>query len=222
MTEDEERVGLPSGLWHVPGHRRVIASPARRHGVPMSSRIQPRLTRSGAAVIEERKPAWNPQLVELTAVAPAARRRPAGLGTGMRTLSTFVREFSRNRAVAEAEVPAGQARCYLPTSADPARLGGGMAPDIARAPGARTDRRRAGRSCAHGWRDETPLWLYILKEAKALRGSDRPGPVGGRIVGEVLVGIVDADPGSLRSVDPAWTHAAGPCGPPCLASSSSH
>ena len=31
------------------------------------------------------------------------------------------------------------------------------------------------------------------------------GPVGGRIVGEVLVGIVDADPESFRSVDPSWT-----------------
>jgi hypothetical protein len=31
------------------------------------------------------------------------------------------------------------------------------------------------------------------------------GPVGGRIVGEVLVGIIDADPESFRSVDPDWT-----------------
>jgi len=56
-----------------------------------------------------------------------------------------------------------------------------------------------------GWSDETPLWLYILKEAEALHDGDRLGPVGGRIVGEVLVGIIDADPESFRSVDPAWT-----------------
>jgi hypothetical protein len=31
------------------------------------------------------------------------------------------------------------------------------------------------------------------------------GPVGGRIVGEVLVGIIDADPESFRSVDRNWT-----------------
>jgi hypothetical protein len=31
------------------------------------------------------------------------------------------------------------------------------------------------------------------------------GPVGGRTVGEVLVGIIDADPESFRSVDPSWT-----------------
>ncbi|MDP9366338.1 MAG: peroxidase, partial [Chloroflexota bacterium] len=30
------------------------------------------------------------------------------------------------------------------------------------------------------------------------------GPVGARIVGEVLVGIVDRDPGSHRALAPAW------------------
>jgi hypothetical protein len=55
------------------------------------------------------------------------------------------------------------------------------------------------------WTGETPLWLYILKEAEVLHRGERLGPVGGRIVGEVLVGIVDADPESFRSVDPGWT-----------------
>jgi hypothetical protein len=57
----------------------------------------------------------------------------------------------------------------------------------------------------HGWVGETPLWFYILKEADVLYAGNRLGPVGGRIVGEVLVGIVDADPESFRSVDPDWT-----------------
>jgi Animal haem peroxidase len=56
-----------------------------------------------------------------------------------------------------------------------------------------------------GWADETPLWFYILKEADVLHDGDRLGPVGGRIVGEVLVGIIDADPESFRAVDPTWT-----------------
>jgi hypothetical protein len=56
----------------------------------------------------------------------------------------------------------------------------------------------------HGWTDETPLWFYILKEADVLHDGDRLGPVGGRIVGEVLVGIIDADPESFRAVDPGW------------------
>jgi len=57
----------------------------------------------------------------------------------------------------------------------------------------------------HGWTGETPLWIYVLKEAEALNDGDRLGPVGGRIVGEVLVGIIDADHESLRSVDRSWT-----------------
>jgi hypothetical protein len=55
-----------------------------------------------------------------------------------------------------------------------------------------------------GWDQETPLWLYVLKEAEVLEDGDRLGPVGGRIVGEVLLGIIDADPESYRSVDPSW------------------
>jgi hypothetical protein len=55
-----------------------------------------------------------------------------------------------------------------------------------------------------GWSDETPLWFYILKEADALEDGERLGPVGGRIVGETLIGIIDADPSSFRSVEPDW------------------
>jgi hypothetical protein len=57
---------------------------------------------------------------------------------------------------------------------------------------------------ASGWPGETPLWYYVLKEAEAREDGERLGPVGSLIVGEVLVGIVDADPRSYRSVDPAW------------------
>jgi hypothetical protein len=57
----------------------------------------------------------------------------------------------------------------------------------------------------HGWTGETPLWFYILKEADVLGDGDRLGPVGGRIVGEVIVGLIDGDPESFRSVDPGWT-----------------
>ena len=57
---------------------------------------------------------------------------------------------------------------------------------------------------SHGWRDETPLWFYILREADVVGDGDRLGPVGGRIVGEVLVGILDSDPESFRTVDHDW------------------
>jgi hypothetical protein len=35
-------------------------------------------------------------------------------------------------------------------------------------------------------------------------GGDELGPTGGRIVGDVLVGIVERDPQSFLSVDPDW------------------
>ena len=48
----------------------------------------------------------------------------------------------------------------------------------------------------------TPLWYYILAEAKALAGGLHLGPVGGRIVTETLIGLLRADPTSYLSVYP--------------------
>jgi hypothetical protein len=55
-----------------------------------------------------------------------------------------------------------------------------------------------------GWHDETPLWYYILREADACTGGHRLGPVGGRIVTEVLVGLIDADATSFRHDNRDW------------------
>lgn len=57
----------------------------------------------------------------------------------------------------------------------------------------------------HGWEGETPLWLYILRESSARQDGDRLGEVGGRIVAEVLHGIVAADPESYLAVEPDWS-----------------
>jgi len=57
----------------------------------------------------------------------------------------------------------------------------------------------------HGWEGETPLWLYVLRESSARHGGDRLGAVGGRIVAEVLHGVILADPESYLALDPAWT-----------------
>jgi hypothetical protein len=57
----------------------------------------------------------------------------------------------------------------------------------------------------HGWEGETPLWLYVLREASVREGGDRLGEVGGRIVAEVLYGVVVGDPESYLAVDPDWT-----------------
>ena len=55
-----------------------------------------------------------------------------------------------------------------------------------------------------GWHGETPLWYYILREADACAGGRRLGPVGGRIVAEVLVGLIDADATSFRHNNQGW------------------
>jgi hypothetical protein len=55
-----------------------------------------------------------------------------------------------------------------------------------------------------GWRGETPLWYYILREADVCCGGNRLGPVGGRIVGEVLLGLLDLDESSVRHAPADW------------------
>jgi len=59
--------------------------------------------------------------------------------------------------------------------------------------------------------EATPLWYYLLCEAAKAGGRDAPpepgahlGPVGGRIVAEVLVGLLAGDPNSYLSEEPSW------------------
>jgi Animal haem peroxidase len=58
---------------------------------------------------------------------------------------------------------------------------------------------------AAGWSGETPLWLYFLAESASRGRGEQLGPCGGRIVAEVLIGILEADPGSYRANEPSWT-----------------
>jgi Animal haem peroxidase len=46
----------------------------------------------------------------------------------------------------------------------------------------------------------TPLWYYILAEAKTAAGGLNLGPVGGRIVTETLIGLLRADPASYLNL----------------------
>jgi hypothetical protein len=50
----------------------------------------------------------------------------------------------------------------------------------------------------------TPLWYYILKEAQLVEAGRRLGPVGGRIVAEVIIGLLQTDPAAYLSADPDW------------------
>jgi hypothetical protein len=50
----------------------------------------------------------------------------------------------------------------------------------------------------------TPLWYYVLCEALAVSEGARLGPVGGRIVAEVLLGLLEGDPQSYIRQWPEW------------------
>ncbi|HYH81946.1 MAG TPA: heme peroxidase family protein [Longimicrobium sp.] len=52
---------------------------------------------------------------------------------------------------------------------------------------------------------KAPLWYYVLKEAEVQTGGEHLGEVGGRIVGEVLFGLLKGDFKSYINQDPSWT-----------------
>jgi hypothetical protein len=55
-----------------------------------------------------------------------------------------------------------------------------------------------------GWHGETPLWYYVLREADVRQSGNRLGPVGGRIVAEVLVGLLVHDSTSVLHAPAEW------------------
>lgn len=60
--------------------------------------------------------------------------------------------------------------------------------------------------------NRTPLWFYVLREADVTSDAKRLGPVGGRIVGEVMIGLLQGDSTSYLSQDPDWTPDLGVAG----------
>jgi hypothetical protein len=50
----------------------------------------------------------------------------------------------------------------------------------------------------------TPLWYYVLAEARSAAQGLHLGPVGGRIVAETLIGLLRADPTSYLSAAPGF------------------
>lgn len=103
-----------------------------------------------------------------------------GAAESMRGHSLAVRDLERGRALA---LPSGEA--------------------IARAMGVTPLTEAECGLRAAGWETETPLWYYVLREAEVRAGGAHLGPVGGRIVAEVLSGLLDADADSYRQ-DADW------------------
>ena len=88
-------------------------------------------------------------------------------------------------------------RCRSGTSA-PADLEPALGAAVARGDGrhaARAARPARARSL-YGFESSTPLWYYVLKEAELVEDGLHLGPVGGRIVAEVLIGLLQSDTGS--------------------------
>jgi Animal haem peroxidase len=55
-----------------------------------------------------------------------------------------------------------------------------------------------------GWGGQAPLWFYVLKEAELEHQGKRLGPVGGRIVAEVLLGLLKHDATSFANAERPW------------------
>ncbi len=50
----------------------------------------------------------------------------------------------------------------------------------------------------------TPLWFYVLREAQVTADGERLGPVGGRLVAEVIIGLIRGDRQSFLRQDRNW------------------
>jgi hypothetical protein len=55
-----------------------------------------------------------------------------------------------------------------------------------------------------GWQGKAPLWFYLLRESELQANGERLGAVGGRIVAEVILGILDADKASYLHAKPGF------------------
>jgi hypothetical protein len=56
-----------------------------------------------------------------------------------------------------------------------------------------------------GWERQAPLWFYVLKEAEIQKTGTQLGAVGGRIVAEVILGLLKLDRRSYLHQDPPWS-----------------
>ncbi|MFI7493785.1 heme peroxidase family protein [Kocuria sp. M4R2S49] len=93
------------------------------------------------------------------------------------------------------------------------RLGLPAGQDVARAMGVTPIPNDRLGLTERGWNGRAPLWFYVLKEAE-LTGGRTLGPVGGRIVAEVILGILSLDRSSFLNAATPWTPATTPfaCG----------
>jgi len=56
----------------------------------------------------------------------------------------------------------------------------------------------------YGLQNRSPLWYYALAEAELVGDGIQLGPSAGRLVGEVIVGLIQLDPNSYLNAQPAF------------------
>ena len=127
--------------------------------------------------------------------AQPSRRIRAGLAAALSSLPEAIvgkTDVPEERSLAYRDLERGIS-CALPSGESIARALG-LTPVSAEALGLQ----------ALGWAGETPLWYYVLQEASVQAGGEHLGDVGGRIVAEVLIGLLQADPAAYQNVSPDW------------------
>ena len=121
-----------------------------------------------------------------TVLAPPLLKLPKNVDAARRSLATL--NLLRGKAL---QLPSGQAvaEAMNETPLPAARLGLG----------------RFGLKAEHRTALEldTPLWYYVLREAEE-GGGEQLGPVGGRIIAEMLIGLSEGDPRSFLRIKPTW------------------
>jgi len=73
---------------------------------------------------------------------------------------------------------------------------------VGKAPDDKTNKRLV--EISPKFEDNAPLWYYILAEAQHEHGGSHLGTVGGRIVAEVIIGLIAGDNFSYLAQDPTW------------------
>jgi hypothetical protein len=149
----------------------------------------------------ERPPFWELEWNRFFEFSPAGELQPTRLintrlAVGLARLPSNVNPG--RRSLAELNLRRGKA------------LGLPSGQDVARAMGIPESRILAGSDLglpgdlATRLADATPLWYYILKEAEVHGAGKRLGPVGGRLVAEVFIGLLHGDQFSYLNLRPGW------------------
>jgi hypothetical protein len=179
-----------------------VAPPADRLRIPVFSKGGPTSNLSGFDTLPQQ---WGIQWGYFFKLRPDEKKFPQpsyrideGLSDPLRSLPESVvphPSAAHPRSLAERNLLRGVA-LGLPSGQDVARvLGTRVMDDKELFLDGQLRRTFAGRA---------PLWYYVLRESKIVAGGTHLGPVGARLVAEVLIGLLWHDAQSFLRRDPSW------------------